>query len=373
MSRLAGVIFLKEKTRVDEKRGADSDRRIYEARLYFRDFYGNPEKIVIKIRLDVMQFAKIFLPVQERNLIHSYSDYELCSMPLRCLKLEEILAGKLKCLLQRRHSADLYDFVFSILLNHDVDVDRAEIVSTFLQMTIFKPYPGVVRNLLADLPFQIIKGLWHKYLEVPKQGLMDFETAVDSFKKTVEELFNALPSRGGENVIFPSHLRNPIMEAGQSMTLLDIVYNGIRRLVEPYCLAYKTRLRDGVSREYLYVYDLTGGRSSGPGIKSLVHPKIESLTTTDEKFEPRFEVELCKAGEELKSSYFARPSGRLRTSSFTSPMSNRWRSVHSYQYQYTLECPYCGKRFRRKKHTTKLNPHKDKYGNRCYGKTGYLV
>ena len=38
-----------------------------------------------------------------------------------------------------------------------------------------------------------------------------------------------------------------------------------------------------------------------------------------------------------------------------------------------IECPYCGKKFSRKKMNTRLNPHKDKYGYPCSGRNGYLV
>ena len=40
---------------------------------------------------------------------------------------------------------------------------------------------------------------------------------------------------------------------------------------------------------------------------------------------------------------------------------------------YTVQCPYCGKQFKRTKLDTTLNPHKDTYGNRCYGRVGYIV
>ncbi len=373
VQKAAGVTFLTDKTRIEEKRGADSDKKTYEARLYFRDFYGNPEKIIISIRLDVTQFARVHLPAQERYLIHPYSDRDSCNVSLRCLKLEEILAGKLKCLLQRRHSADLYDFVYSVLLNPGIAIDRSQILRTFLEMTIFAPCPGVVKGLLFDLPFQVIRGLWHKFLQYPKQGAMEFDVAVTSFKSTVELPFGQLPARGGDWMFFPSGFRNKIMEAGHSMTLLNIVYNGLPHLVEPYCLAYKTR-RDGVSREYLYVWDLTGGRSSQVGIKSFVHPKIQSIENTDQKFDPRFEVELCKAGEPLKSSYFASPPGRS-SSSPAQPTSRR-QHIPGYFRQtqrYMVRCPYCGKTFKRKNFGTRLNTHKDKYGNACYGRTGYFV
>jgi predicted nucleotidyltransferase component of viral defense system len=56
-----------------------------------------------------------YLPVQERNPIHPYSDAEACAATIRCVELEEALATKLRCLLQRRHIADLYDLAYSLV------------------------------------------------------------------------------------------------------------------------------------------------------------------------------------------------------------------------------------------------------------------
>lgn len=368
-----GIIFEKEKTRIQEKRGASRDNKVHEARLYFKDFFGNPDKFTISIRLDVTEFDKIFLQTQKRNLNHPYSDLSLCSVPLTCLKLEEILAQKLKCLLQRRHSPDLYDFVFSVLLNPEIKINKTEIVTTFLKMTIFQPSPGVVKGLLFDLPFQTIKSFWNKYITSPKLGVIDYDHAVQTFKEVIDDLFGEFPIGRGEQMFFPSYFRNPIMEAGQSLTLLEIKYSNVTRLVEPYCLAYKKR-QDGYAREYLYVYDQTGGSSSGPGIKSLVHTNIQELKNTDQKFEPRYEVELCKAGETLKSSYFSKSPGRS-TSSFGIRRQTKRRSSFGLQntYQYTVQCPVCGKKFKRKRYDTKLNQHKNQYGNKCFGRTGYMV
>lgn len=69
----AGVEFVKQRNSVREKRNSDEDRKIYEARLYFRDFYGNPNTITISIRLDVSEYDRIYLPIQARNLLHPYS------------------------------------------------------------------------------------------------------------------------------------------------------------------------------------------------------------------------------------------------------------------------------------------------------------
>jgi predicted nucleotidyltransferase component of viral defense system len=357
-----GVKFERERTRVEEKQSADKAKFIHEARLYFHDFFGEESQIIISIRMDISELEKIFLPVQTRNLIHSYSDKLACECQIKCLKLEEMLAGKLKCLLQRRHSADLYDFVNATFISPTIDLDQAEIVSTFLKMTIFGSGPRIVKDLLFNLPFQIIHALWDKYLVFPRTSIIDFDNAVDGFKRVIHTLFGTLQLGWGEIAFFPADLRNPIMEAGHNLTLLRIVYDGVEREVEPYSLKYKTR-KDGVGREYLYVYDRTGGRTSAPGLKSLVHQNFQAISNTDIQFEPRTEVELSKAGQFFQEQYF-HSTPRYKTMRSFFPKSS---------HNYTIQCPVCGKRFYREKYSTKLNPHKDTYGNKCYGKIGYFV
>lgn len=354
-----GVEFSKDRTRVEEKKGADSSNHVLEARIYFRDFFGEESEVILSVRMDVTEFEKIFLPVQTRHLIHPYSDHSLCIAPLRCLKLEEMLAGKLKCLLQRRHVADLFDFVNAVFVTPSLEINQAEVVATFLKMTIFASGPGIVKDLFVNLPFQILQSLWDKYVVCPSGAMIHFDNAVERFRATVESMFGSFPAAHGEFAFFPSHMRNPIMDAGYNLTLLRIMYDGTEREVEPYSLKYKIR-RDGVAREYLYVYDRTGGRSSGPSIKSLVHPNIGSITNTDIQFEPRFDVELSKAGQYFKEAFFHGSPGPRISRTLTSA-------------RYVIECPLCTKHFYRNEYDTKLNPHKDQYGNRCLGRIGYLV
>jgi uncharacterized protein VirK/YbjX len=61
--------------------------------------------------------------------------------------------------------------------------------------------------------------------------------------------------------------------------------------------------------------------------------------------------------------------------SLSSPFGPPLKGAYSSQFTvtYTVQCPYCGKRFKRNKYDTTLNEHKDKYGNRCYGRIGYIV
>ncbi|MHC4479140.1 MAG: nucleotidyl transferase AbiEii/AbiGii toxin family protein [Planctomycetota bacterium] len=369
----SGVVFEKERNHVEQKLAIDRQRKVYQAKLYFKDFYGNPEHITISVRLDVTEFDRIYLPVQSRFLVHPYSDENDCKVQIRCVKLEELLATKLKCLLQRRRCYDLYDYVYSIFINREIDVKRSEIVTTFLKKTIFEPSPGVVRGLLLELPFEVFRGIWHKYIVCPMQSVIKYELALTNFKQNIEELFGKFGAGYGRLAFFPAKLRNPIIDAGSTTTLLEVVYDGIKRQVEPYSLVYKRR-RDGYGQEYFYVYDRTGGRSSGPGIKCFVNNKVGSITATSEGFEPRYPVELSKAGEFGDKTYFGTPFGEsVRTSSPFRGKKARRSTSSKGGLTYTIECSYCGKKFRRSAYTTKLNKHKDRYGNPCSGRIGFLV
>src|SRR5216683_5955196 len=129
----AGVIFARDDNRVEEKFTATDaplpDLKVYEARVYFKDFYGRSEYIKLRISMDITRFDKVLLPIQSRRLIHLYSDAEEVACDIRCMKLEEIIATKLKCLMQRQHAPDLFDDVYSIRRVGGM-VDRQELVTT---------------------------------------------------------------------------------------------------------------------------------------------------------------------------------------------------------------------------------------------------
>lgn len=134
-SERSGVDFLVDESRVAERRLADSEARMYDARVYFKSFYGE-EDVRIRVDLDVKEYDRLFLPVQSRRLIHAYSDAASCKADIRCVKLEELLASKLKALLQRQHSPDLYDFVHAVFFQKSLAISRREVLMTFLKQTI---------------------------------------------------------------------------------------------------------------------------------------------------------------------------------------------------------------------------------------------
>ena len=91
------------------------------------------------MRLDMTEYDRVYLPTVTRGLIHPYSDKADCAIDLRCMALEELIANKLKCLIQRRHSFDLYDLVYATFFDRSIEISRSQVLRTFLQKTIFEP------------------------------------------------------------------------------------------------------------------------------------------------------------------------------------------------------------------------------------------
>lgn len=373
------ISFEKKENKVEEKFTATDapipGLKVYEVRVYFRDFYGNSKHFKIKIAMDITRYDKTILPIQTVDLIHPYSDSADVRCKIRCMKLEEIIATKLKCLLQRQHAPDLFDYVYSIKLLGG-ELNKEEVVKTFVQKTIFGRNPHVLKNILHKTPFEYFKAYWGKTLVCAKKIIFDVEEAISFFLSDLEDLFRIYPDNGyAQFAYFGPELRVPIMQAGRTQTVLKMRYKGSDRFIEPYSLKYLQR-RDGVEREYFFAYNLTGG-SNPPGIRRFVAEKIESIANTEEKFEPRNPIELCKAGEKPENPYLFDPDRPVRAPSVRrikkSPLLGRKATSSLLGPRYIYQCSYCGKRFTKRTYDGTLGAHKNKNGYSCSSRRGYYV
>ena len=283
-----------------------------EARLYFRGFFGE-ENIVLKAQLDVTEYDKIYLPVQNRQLLHPYSDASACSATIRCQKIEEILASKLNTLLQRRRAGDLFDLLYSIIFSQDYPVVRGEVIRTFLRKSIFEPQPLEAKAQLLSIPLVEFRDLWHAII-APIRSFFGFEYVTAQFSGLIENLFSlilqprpvstpavrpglrmgrGLPRLGGG---FPTSIGSTYLSGGtrgRSQTLVEVQYEDKPRRVEPYKLEYRTRKSDKRGLEYFWAYDPVGaGRSGQSGIKQFICDKIEAVRPTGIPFQPRFQIDL---------------------------------------------------------------------------------
>lgn len=368
------ITFATDETKVAEKFSATDvpipGLKVYEARIYFKDFYGNSDHIKIKVAMDITRFDKVLLPLQTLQLIHPYSDSENLACEIKCMKLEEIIATKLKCLLQREHAPDLFDFAYSIKLLGG-QLNKEEVVTTLIKKTIFEKNPHVLKDILLKTSFDYFREYWNKTVVCAQQTIMGVEDAIAMFLGDLESLFNIFPDNGyAQFAYFGAELRNPIMKAARTQTLLKAQYKGEERMMEPYSLKYLQR-RDGQEREYFYAYNCSGGQNK-PGIRCLVSENFQKIENTDIKFTPRegYTIELSKAGETPENPYLFDPNKPVRVPRIR---TGRVRTRTSYGPRYIYQCSYCGKKFSKGSYNAHLNPHKDKYGYPCGGRVGYYV
>jgi predicted nucleotidyltransferase component of viral defense system len=315
-----GVRFLDQMV-IKDKDLPMADVEAFEVRLYFKGFYGERD-LNLKAQLDITQFEKIYLPVQSRALLHPYSDAAACASMIRTHKLEEILASKLTAILHRRKPVDLFDLLFSVLIAKDYPVSRLEVVTTFLKKSIFTPQPNLAKEQLLAIPMMDYETDWSSLL-VPAGALMAFSFVTANFRSMIDSLFAlivptvvapsiarvgrlatglgavprgiAVPRRlagfGGVNPL-RADARQVLISAARHRHLVDMMYDGFRRLVEPYKLEYYVRKSDGHGSEYFWGYDTSGGKSRRICMKQFFCHKIASASESSTSFVPRYPVEL---------------------------------------------------------------------------------
>ena len=367
----AGIVFIKDNNKVQEKFTATDvpipDLKVYEARVYFKDFYGGADHIKIRVSMDVTRFDHVILPLQMQNLIHPYSDSDGVACSIRCMKLEEIIASKLKCLMQRQHAPDLFDYAYAIK-RLGGELNKKEVVRALIQKTIFSRNPVVLKRILLKTAFDYFREAWEKSLVCAKQFMIAVEEAIAVISGDLDVLFEGFVDNGYTRfAYFDADLRAPIMHAARTQTLLRIRYKGEERIVEPYSLKYQQR-RDGVEREYFFAYKLSGGVSE-PGIKRFVPENMQAIETTDQQFVPRYPIELSKAGEMPEDRYVFDPNRPMRA-----PRIRRGGAARRVAGpRYIFRCGVCGKQFPRSTYDASMRPHKNKGGYPCYGSFGIYV
>ena len=295
VSDVTGISFLPDQTQVKEKPTPHEDLSSIAARVYFRGFAGD-SSLTLRIKFDVSPYEKIVLPVQQHTVIHSFSDANLCQARVFGYSLEEILAEKLRSWIQRTRARDLFDVV-KIIQSERLPVSKRNILSAFVQKTLFKDIPNVGRDeLLSEQKFQIINSHWQETIVCPTNAIIVAANAITLFQQFINALFqpdlllevqNLRMPRVWYPYCVPSTIRETIIAAGRARQLIRLRYHGYERNVEPYSFLYKIRKKDGCGVEYFYGYDITRGKR----IKSFFLHEIQSVSIIPEKFQPRFIIE----------------------------------------------------------------------------------
>ena len=290
----SGIAFDLDRTRVDLKPTPDKERLALDGRVYFAGFAGD-SSLTMRVKFDVSEFERIVLPVQQHEILHSYSDHDDCRVVVQTYSLEEVLAEKLRSWIQRTRARDLFDVV-KIVQSGAVPISKMNVLSAFFQKTVFKDMPIAGKNeLLYEPKFSTIASSWLKSIVCPTNSIIVAANAITLFRDFVDALFDpeileaigvAIASRVRYLYEIGSGHREAIIEAGRARQLIRLRYHGIDRNIEPYSFRYRWT-KKGYGAEYFYGFDRTRGQT----IKSFFLHEIVGVSILPESFEPRWLVE----------------------------------------------------------------------------------
>lgn len=330
---------------------------------------------VPRIKLDLTSDERLVLPPVWRDVHHAYSDKPESGIQALCYSYEELFAEKLRALTERMRPRDLYDVVH--LFRHDDETcDRSMVLSTLKEKCAFKGIPVptaealMARTQRAELAAEWENMLAHQLPQLPPlaQFLDELPVLFNWLVAVVRRaVAPAMPVGANEDLSW----RPPAMAqawglpvpleiirfAAANHLCVDLAYHGSNRLIEPYSLR---RTKDG--NIILHAIRHESGEH-----RSYRVDEIQGAKATGTSFVPRYAVELSASGPMSIPATTSRSSA-----SFSTTASPSRRRAHSGP-TYVIQCTVCGKRFNRQNYDTSLNPHKNKSGYDCFGRTGFMV
>lgn len=294
VAEAAGIIFDTDRTKVELKPTPDDECTALDGRVYFRGIAGD-SSVTMRIKFDVSDYERIALPLQSHLLLHNYSDAHICRSRILTYSLEEVLAEKLRSWIQRTRTRDLFDVV-KIVQSKAVPISKINILSAFLQKTIFKQIPTAGRDeMLYDGKFARMEEDWPKTIICPIPSMIVAANAITLFRDFIRALFDPelLQAIGASSA--PSNrylynirsgIREAVIEAGKARKLIRMTYASRDRDIEPYSFRYKVTQK-GYGAEYFYGFDRTRGQT----IKSFFLHEIQGVSILPQQYIPRWVVE----------------------------------------------------------------------------------
>ena len=339
-----------------------------------------------RIKLDLTADERIVLAPVRVGVFHPYSDEPAEGIDVLAYAYEELFGEKVRALAERTRPRDLYDVV-NLFRNAEARPHASVMLDVLRQKCEFK---GIAVPVLADLEEHRaeLQSLWQNMLAHQLPTLPPYESFWDELPAFFDWLQGgvepAIPAAyalsAGEVVLRQRDLRLPV--SGQAQSFIEIIrfaagnrllveldYQGSTRRIEPYSLR---RTQDGNIVLHAFNADRNEHRSYRVD-------RIQGARVTNTTFTPRHAVELSPQGPVLVQPTAARAQSlaprpqAARTRSVSPRRTPTRRTTGFGKPVYIYQCPVCQKKFRRDRHDSHLNPHKNQWGGKCSGRTGYLV
>lgn len=375
---LSGIEFSPEALTVRARKDK-LGRLTFEGRLGYRGPLAAPNWP--RILFDITQHEPVVDEPVQRRVLHPYPDGPLPDDSLvSTYSLEELIAEKTRALLERSRPRDLYDVVYIVTNSGELlqfDHAREVFEQKCSAKNLEAPDAEQLQRIVTEAP-EIVSE-WNSMLAHQLPSLPTAETFLARLADALRWLAPSAPAervpitaaaplprvdvRAGETPIAPAPStvwRAPVpLEtvrfAGANRLLIEFIYSGKARTLEPYSLRRSSR--DNV---LLYGWELQSSQ-----IKAFDVSKMSGLRTTSRTFVPRYAVEFSAAAGAIPD---APPVQRSLARTFRRP-SRRTSSGPVYVFR----CPVCQKEFRHRRNDPTLRRHRMSAGGPyCSSRRGYL-
>lgn len=150
-----------------------------------------PKRWTSSVKIEIILYEKLIFDDLKREVYHPYSD-SLSAEPLTvpCYSLHEVLAEKLRSIIQRSYTAprDFYDIWY--LSQNTTDINWKFVVEAFHQKMEYKglTFKGI-EQMLNEENEKRLQGAWQNSLghQIPKQRLPDYKVVLSSVRKLLED------------------------------------------------------------------------------------------------------------------------------------------------------------------------------------------
>ncbi len=298
-----------------------NNRKTYVAKYTYLGPLNLPARNQQRIKFDITDDEIIVDAHDMRNIFHMYSDAPAPAAKIKCYSVNEILAEKTRAIFERQGRArDIYDIV-NISRNFrehiNIDVARNGLVKKFA----FKSLPMPTVDLIfSQLDLSQLKAAWKDQLGHQLEMLPPAESFYSDLRPALSWWIDEHPAESplqeisyekGETSIprtyFPelgimqtrrtnfrtsarisdSREIDHIRYAARNRLCVEIDYNEIKRLIEPYSLRKKN-----TGNLLLYAVELMKGGISMNQIKAYKIDKVSNIKVKQQVFLPRYIVEL---------------------------------------------------------------------------------
>jgi predicted nucleotidyltransferase component of viral defense system len=336
-----------------------------------------------RVLLDITQHELVLDPPEARRPFHAYPDRIPDDCTIATYSLNELLAEKTRALYERTRPRDLYDVVY-LLDNRPEAFDLPHVQGLFERKCAGKGFamPALREFLEVVKDEEELESEWSNMLgsQLPVlPALVDLMGRLEDLLGWIDQpalapaeaTLGSAPITGGTSPVAPEGIRywdgaplEAIRFAAGNRLLVEFMYDGKHRIVEPYSLR-----RASTGNLLLFAWEQGAGK-----IKAFNVAKIASVRSSGTSFTPRYRIELSPSGPVV-----AAPMA-MSAGNWTSPMPRRSSPRRptrarrsSLGPRYVFACSYCQKRFTHSSNDSSLRKHKNRSGWDCPGRHGYLV